>query len=99
MEPSGGNQWQPLANAPGPKTAQTRQSATGGNPRQPFRRMVRREVDGSSPSEGSAKGPAKRGLSTSVDLSNGEELAGDETWREFLRAQTSGIKFSAPTRP
>jgi len=40
MEPSGGNQWQPLANAPGPKTAQTRQSATGGNPRQPFRRMV-----------------------------------------------------------
>jgi len=32
-------------------------------------------------------------------LSNGEELAGDETWREFLRAQTSGIKFSAPTRP
>jgi hypothetical protein len=45
------------------------------------------------------KGPAKRGLSMSVDLSNGEELAGDETWREFLRAQMSGIKFPAPTRP
>jgi hypothetical protein len=37
MEPSGRNRWQPVANETPPKTAQTRRSATSGNPRQPFR--------------------------------------------------------------
>jgi hypothetical protein len=37
MEPSGRNRWQPVANARRSKTAQTGRSATGGNPRQPFR--------------------------------------------------------------
>src|SRR5205807_8319569 len=35
-EPSGRNQWQPVANETPPKTAQTSRSATGGNPRQRF---------------------------------------------------------------
>jgi len=42
MEPSGRNQWQSVANGRPPKTAQTSQFATDGNPRQPFRSMVRR---------------------------------------------------------
>ena len=37
MEPSGRNRWQPVANGTRSKTAQTGRSATGGNPRQPFR--------------------------------------------------------------
>jgi hypothetical protein len=37
MEPSGGNEWQPLAHAPGPNTAQTSRSATPSNPQQRFR--------------------------------------------------------------
>ncbi len=37
MEPSGRNRWQPVANGKRSKTAQTGRSATGGNPRQPFR--------------------------------------------------------------
>src|SRR6266851_4159366 len=61
MEPSGRNRWQPVANGTPPKTAQTGRSATGGNPRQRFRSDATQHgkegVDGSSPSEGSAKAP------------------------------------------
>src|SRR6266446_6478410 len=37
MEPSGRNRWQPVANGTPSKTSQTSRSATGGNPRRPFR--------------------------------------------------------------
>jgi hypothetical protein len=48
MEPSGRNRWQPVANGTPPKTAQIGRSATGDG---------KEGVDGSSPSEGSAKAP------------------------------------------
>jgi hypothetical protein len=57
MEPSGRNQWQPLAKAPVRKAAQTSQFAAVGNPRQRPRPHGKEGVDGSSPSEGSAKAP------------------------------------------
>jgi hypothetical protein len=57
MEPSGRNPWQPVPNGTPPKTAQTSRSATGGNPRQPFRSDGKEGVNGSSPLEGFAKAP------------------------------------------
>ena len=54
MEPSGRNRWQPVANGTRSKTAQTGRSATGGNPRQPFRNG-KEGVRGSSPREGLRK--------------------------------------------
>jgi hypothetical protein len=50
-----------------PKTAQMGRSATGGNPRQPLRSDGKEGVDGSSPSEGSAKTP-HAGALCQVDL-------------------------------
>jgi hypothetical protein len=46
MEPSGRNRWQPVANAPPPKTAQTSRSATRGNPRHGFGARGKEGVDG-----------------------------------------------------
>jgi hypothetical protein len=58
MEPSGRNRWQPLAKALTPKTAQTGRSATGvAAPGNGSKNHGKEEVDGSSPSEGSAKTP------------------------------------------
>jgi len=57
MEPSGRNRRQPLANAPGKETTQKRRSATGRNPRNKQTFDGKEVVDGSSPSEGSAKAP------------------------------------------
>jgi hypothetical protein len=52
MEPSGRNQWQPVANATASKPAQTSRSATGSNPRQRFRSA--RTVDDLLAKEGGA---------------------------------------------
>jgi hypothetical protein len=63
MEPSGRNQWQPVANGRASKTAQTSRSATGGNPRQRFH--GKEGVNGSSPLEGFSEAPAQQLLSLS----------------------------------
>jgi len=58
MEPSGRNQWQPVANVQAPKTAETSQTVATGCDHLPFGAHGKEGVDGSSPSEGFTKGPA-----------------------------------------
>jgi hypothetical protein len=54
MEPSGRNQWQPVANAQAPKTAETSQNRCHRLPPVAVRSDGKEGVDGSSPSEGFA---------------------------------------------
>ena len=56
MEPRGCNPWQSAANRPGPETAKTSCD------RLPFGSHGKEGVDGSSPSEGSAKAPVNGGF-------------------------------------
>ena len=63
MEPSGRNQWQPVANARDVKTAPTSQSVATGCDQLPIAAHGKEGVDGSSPSEGSYESPATRGVS------------------------------------
>ena len=55
MEPSGRNQWQPVANGKAPKPARTSQTVATGCNQLPIGAHGKEGVDGSSPSEGSAK--------------------------------------------
>jgi hypothetical protein len=57
MEPSGRNQWQPVANATAAKTPNQAKSVAMGCDPLPLNLDGKEGVDGSSPSEGSAKAP------------------------------------------
>jgi hypothetical protein len=61
MEPSGGNQWQSVANATAAKTQNQAKSVAVGCDPLPLNLDGKEGVDGSSPSEG-PKIPAKRGF-------------------------------------
>jgi hypothetical protein len=86
MEPSGRNRWQPGANGRAPKAAQIGGSASSGNPRQPFRSDGKEGVDGSSPSEGSAKAPHVGAL-VQADLLVVERAVGMEAFMKLSRMQ------------
>ena len=62
MEPSGRNRWQPLANDTNLKTPETGETVAVGGDRLPRKSDGKEGVDGSSPSEGSAKVPEIGGL-------------------------------------
>jgi hypothetical protein len=57
MEPRGCNQWQPVANHEGAESAETGQTVATGCDQLPLEAHGKEGVDGSSPSEGSAKCP------------------------------------------
>jgi hypothetical protein len=52
MEPSGRNQWQPVANAPSLKAQKQAKTVAVGCDQLPFGAHGKEGVDGSSPSEG-----------------------------------------------
>src|SRR3981189_3620208 len=70
MEPSGRNRWQPVANGTPPKTAQTSRSATVATHGNRFGAHGKEGVDGSSPSEGSAKAAHGDSLARTTCLSD-----------------------------
>src|SRR5947209_3751503 len=63
MEPSGCNRWQPVANAQPPGAAKSSKTFAVGCDHLPFAAHGKEGVDGSSPSEGSARTPETGPLS------------------------------------
>ncbi len=57
MEPSGRNQWQPVANAQAPKRLKQAKTVATGCDQLPIGAHGKEGVDGSSPSEGFEKPP------------------------------------------
>ena len=55
MEPSGGNQWQPVANGPSRKPRKQAKTVAVGCDQSPPNLDGKEGVDGSSPSEGSSR--------------------------------------------
>jgi hypothetical protein len=66
MEPSGRNQWQPVANATAAKTPNQATSVATGCYPLPLNLDGKEGVDGSSPSEGSAEAAANHRFSHGV---------------------------------
>ena len=62
MEPRGCNRWQPIANPPRSETAETRATVAVGCDQLRKGAHGKEGVSGSSPEEGSAKAPHKRGF-------------------------------------
>jgi hypothetical protein len=70
MEQTGRNQWQPMANANATKTASTSQTVATGCDQLPIGAHGKEGVDGSSPSEGFHRSPAKAGFLSSNELTH-----------------------------
>jgi hypothetical protein len=67
MEPRGRNRWQPFANRNAPETSEHAKTAAVGCDRSPIGAHGKEGVDGSSPSEGSAKAPQSGAFRFSKD--------------------------------
>jgi hypothetical protein len=92
MEPSGRNRWQPVANETRPETAQASETVAVGCDRLPPRPHGKEGVDGSSPSEGSAKAPQIGAFSFDEDLQELQYAVPAEPFYGAFRFRAQALK-------